>query len=61
MRNQHFISFGITYEEKEECLKYIKRKRRWKSLSDFARDAFWQHMARNPVYRKRAEKKAKNG
>jgi hypothetical protein len=58
MRNQHFVSFGITSEERDELLSYIKHKKRWASMADLARDAVWQLVHRNPTY---AQKKAQNG
>jgi len=47
-----FISFGIPESEKRKAMEYVKQKKRWKTVNDFARDAFWQHMARNPIYHK---------
>jgi len=58
-RNCYFISFGVTGEEKAEIEAYCQRKKRWRTTSDLARDALWQLMARNPVYKKRAQKDVK--
>lgn len=44
-----FISFGVTEEEKVEIEEYCRRKKRWKSPADLARDAVYQLMSRNKV------------
>ena len=59
MRNRYFISFGVTGEEKAEIEAYCQRKRRWRTTSDLARDALWQLIARNPIYKKHAQKETK--
>jgi len=53
------ISFTVSMEEKRQIEEYCRAKKRWRLSSDLARDALWQLMARNPVYKKRAQKEAK--
>ena len=53
------ISFTVTKEEKTEIGDYCQRKKRWRTSSDLARDGMWQLMARNPIYKKHAQKEAK--
>jgi len=44
-----FISFGVSEEEKAEVEEYCRKKKRWKSPADLARDAVWQLMSRNKI------------
>jgi len=53
------ISFTVSIEEKKQIEEYCRAKKRWRLSSDLARDALWQLMARNPIYRKRAQKEVK--
>jgi len=53
------ISISFTREEKTEIMDYCQRKKRWRTASDLARDGLWQLMARNPIYKKHAQKEAK--
>jgi len=59
MKRNRFISFSVSEEEKTEIEAYCQRKKRWRTTSDLARDALWQHIARNPIYKKHAQKEAK--
>ena len=59
MKRNRFISFSVSEEEKTEIMSYCQRKKRWRTTSDLARDALWQHIARNPIYKKHAQKEAK--
>ena len=52
MKRNHRISFTVTGEEKAEIEEYCRAKKRWRLPSDLAREAVWQLMARNPVYKK---------
>ena len=56
-----FISFGVSDEEKHEIEVYCQAKRRWKAPGDLARDAVYQMMARNPIYKKNGKDGSKNG
>ena len=56
-----FISFGVSDEEKHEIEVYCQAKRRWKAPGDLARDAVYQMMARNPVYKKNGKNGSENG
>ena len=56
-RRARVISFSVTVEERAEIEDYCRRKRRWRTPSDLARDAVWQLMARNPIWKKQNEKK----
>jgi len=60
MRNRYFISFGITAEEKDEIQEYCRKKKRWKSSSDLARDAVWQLINRNKIGSHKAKNETKN-
>ena len=42
-----FISFSLSESEKMKAMEYVKQKKRWKTVSDLSRDAFWQFIARN--------------
>ncbi len=54
------ISFSVTEDEKAEIEEYCRHKKRWRTPSDLARDALWQHMARNPIFKKKGQKRPKN-
>ena len=56
MIRKRFISFSVTEEEKAEIEEYCRHKKRWRKPTDLARDALWQHINRNPIYKKKAPK-----
>jgi len=60
VRNRYFISFGVTEEEKAEIAEYCRRKKRWKSSADLARDAVWQLISRNKIGSHKPKNEAKN-
>lgn len=45
------ISFVVTQDELATVKAYCEEKRRWKDPAALARDALWQHIARNPLSR----------
>ena len=49
-RRARVISFSVTVEERAVIEDYCRRKRNWRTPSDLARDAVWQHMLRYPAY-----------
>lgn len=43
------IRFTVTPEEKIEIWRYVTRKKKWRTPSDFARFAVFSYMTRNPT------------
>ena len=57
----HRIQFYVTDEEYEAIQEYCRRKRRWRTPADLARDALWQLSTRNPLYVKKGPRTARKG
>lgn len=46
---RHSIRFEVSEERYAEIMAYVAAKKRWRKAGDFARDACFQMIERNPV------------
>ena len=44
------VRFAVTEQEYSDILAYVQKKRRWRNIPSFLRDACFQTMERYPAY-----------